>query len=141
MKSVIAHRCSGVRLSANDGIGVPLSPVLIVRKISSRDDPPRNVQFDARSAARIGCPKSSVNVGADGPSPRPTLPWHFRQPVSVYSFFPSSIDSFVVLGALGNSSGFGTSSRFEKSGEKVVMKYARLDTSWSESAGQAGIDV
>ena len=44
MKSVIAHRCSGVRASRNDGMGVPLSPVLMVRKISSRDDPPRKVQ-------------------------------------------------------------------------------------------------
>ena len=82
MKSVIAHRCSGVRASANDGIGVPLSPVLIVLKMSSRDDPPRKVQLCARSAARIGWPKSSTSVGAEGPSPRPTVPWHFRQPFS-----------------------------------------------------------
>jgi hypothetical protein len=54
MKSVIAQRCSGVRLSAKAGIGVPLNPVLIVRKMSSRDDPPRKVQLWARSAARIG---------------------------------------------------------------------------------------
>ena len=27
MKSVIAHRCSGGKASANEGIGVPLSPV------------------------------------------------------------------------------------------------------------------
>ena len=31
MKSVIAHRCSGERESANDGIGVPFKPVLKVR--------------------------------------------------------------------------------------------------------------
>src|SRR6266545_3688839 len=122
MKSVIAHRCSGVRLSANDGIGEPLSPVLIVRKISSRDGPPRKVQLCARFAARIGCPKSSVSVGAEGPSPRPRLPWHFRQPVSTYSFFPSSIDSLDAVGALGSSIGFGTFSPLEKLGEKVVMK-------------------
>ena len=82
MKSVIAHRCSGVRASANDGIGVPLNPVVIVLKISSRDDPPRNVQLCARFAARIGWPKSSTRVGADGPSPRPSVPWHFTQPFS-----------------------------------------------------------
>ena len=39
MKSVIAHRCSGVRASANEGIGVPLRPVVIVLKMSSRDRP------------------------------------------------------------------------------------------------------
>jgi hypothetical protein len=74
MKSVIAHRCSVERLSTNDGIGVPLNPVLIVRKISSRDDPARKVQGCVRSAARIGCPRSSVRVGAEGPSARPRFP-------------------------------------------------------------------
>src|SRR4030095_15065709 len=118
MKSVIAHRCSGVRLSVNDGIGVPLSPVLIVRKMSSRDGPPRKVQGCVRFAARIGWPGSSFSVGADGPSPRPRLPWHFKQPVSAYNFFPSSIDSFVALGPLGNESGLGTLSGLENSGEK-----------------------
>ena len=54
MKSVIAQRSSGLRASANDGIGVPFNPVLIVLKMSSRDDPPRKVQRCARSAARIG---------------------------------------------------------------------------------------
>ena len=71
-----------MRLSANDGIGVPLSPVVIVRNISSRDDPARKVQLCVRSAARIGCIRSSVNVGAEGPSARPRLPWHFTQPIS-----------------------------------------------------------
>src|SRR5688572_9975360 len=54
MKSVIAQRCSGWRPSRNDGIGVPLSPVLIVLKMSSRDEPPRKVQLCARFAAVIG---------------------------------------------------------------------------------------
>src|SRR5436190_16911457 len=121
MKSVIAHRCSGVSASANDGIGVPLSPVLIVLKISSRDGPPRKVQLCERSAARIGRFSSSVRVGADGPSPRPSAPWHLTQPLSTKSFFPASIDWLVELGALGRSTGFGTFSLFEKSVEKVVM--------------------
>ena len=82
MKSVIAHRCSGFSASKNDGIGVPFNPVLIVRKMSSRDDPPRKVQRCARSAARIGWPQSSFRVGAEGPSPRPSVPWHLTQPVS-----------------------------------------------------------
>ena len=82
MKSVIAHRCSGVKASANEGIGVPLSPVVIVLKISSRDGPPRKVQGCVRFAARIGWPKSSTRVEAEGPSPRPSVPWHLRQPFS-----------------------------------------------------------
>ena len=49
--------CSGsVTASKNDGIGVPLRPVLKVRKMSSRFGPPRNVQRRVRSAARIGWP-------------------------------------------------------------------------------------
>src|SRR5829696_7667285 len=141
MKSVIAHRCSGFSASANDGIGVPFNPVLIARKISSRDDPPRNVQLWVRSAARIEWPQSSVRVGADGPSPRPSVPWHFAQPFSSNSFFPSATVSFVVFGALGSETGSAAFWALAKSGEKVVMKYARSDNSASERLGQAGIDV
>src|SRR5262249_37002809 len=127
------------RSSLNDGIGVPLKPVLIVLKMSSRDDPPRNVQLCVRSAARIGYPKSSVSVGADRPSPRPSGPWHRMQPVSSKSFLPAAMVSVVDLGALGSSMGLGTLSLFENRGESVVMKYARSDTSWLERLGQAGI--
>ena len=35
-------------------MGVPFNPVLIVLKMSSRDEPPRKVQRCDRSAARIG---------------------------------------------------------------------------------------
>src|SRR5262249_34329911 len=112
-----------------------------VLKMSSRDDPARKVQLCERSAGRIGRPQSSINVGAEGPSPRPSVPWHFEQPVSSKSFFPCSIDSFVDFGALGSSMGCGTFWASEKSGEKVVMKNARSDTCSSEKFGQAGIDV
>ena len=44
MKSVSAQRSSGFSESTNDGIGVPLRPVLKVRKMSSRVGPPRKVQ-------------------------------------------------------------------------------------------------
>jgi hypothetical protein len=52
---VVADRPSllGVRASTNDGMGVPFNPVLIVLKMSSRDGPPRKVQFWARFAACI----------------------------------------------------------------------------------------
>ena len=122
MKSVIAHRCSGWRLSANDGIGVPLSPVLIVLKMSSRVAPPRKVQLWARSAARIAWPASSFSVGADDPSPRPSVPWHLTQPVSSKSFFPSAMVSLLELGAPGRSTGLGTFPASEKSAENVVRK-------------------
>src|ERR1044071_4855430 len=82
MKSVIAHRWSGVKASANEGMGVPFNPVLIVRKISSRVDPPLKVHGCERSAGRIGRPSSSVSVADEGPSARPRLPWHLTQPLS-----------------------------------------------------------
>jgi hypothetical protein len=78
----MAQRCSGVRASWNDGIGVPLNPVLIVRKMSSREDPARKVQLCARFAGRIGNPQSSTSVVAEGPSARPSVPWHLTQPLS-----------------------------------------------------------
>src|SRR3954470_14353832 len=122
MKSVIAQRCSTVSASRKPGIGEPLSPVLIDLKMSSRDDPPRKVQLCARSAGRIGPPHSSIKVGADGPSPRPSVPWHFTQPLSSYSFFPCSMVSFVDRGALGSGTGLGVFSGLAKSGENVVTK-------------------
>jgi len=42
---------------------------------------------------------------------------------------PSSADSLVAEGALGIAIGCGTLSGFENSGEKLVMYYARFDTS------------
>ncbi len=51
------------------------------------------------------------------------------------------MDSFVAFGAPGSDMGCGAFSALEKSGEKVVMKYATSDTSWSERLGQAGIEV
>ena len=51
------------------------------------------------------------------------------------------MDSFVTPGALGSEMGWGTLSAFAKSAEKVLMKYARFDTSWSVRLGQAGIEV
>src|SRR4029453_15284915 len=109
-------------------MGEPLRPVVIDLKMSSRDDPPRNVQLCVRSAGRIAWPQSSTSVGADGPSPRPSAPWHFTQPLSSKSFLPAAIDSLLAFGADGSVTGFGSSSGFEKSGENVVRKYARSET-------------
>src|SRR5687767_9520899 len=108
--------------------------------MSSREDPPRKVQGSARFAARIGWFQSSLRVGAEGPSPRPRLPWQRMQPVSSKSFFPAAMVSSVDRGALGSSTGFGAFSGLAKSGEKVVMKYARFETSSSVRSGQAGMD-
>jgi hypothetical protein len=47
----------------------------------------------------------------------------------------------VAFGALGSCTGCGTFSLLAKSGENVLMKWARSDNSWSVSSGQAGIDV
>src|SRR5262245_4709747 len=62
-------------------------------------------------------------------------------PVSSRSFFPAAMDSAVAFGAAGKEIGLGSFSGLTKSGENVVMKYARSESSWSERLGQAGIDV
>src|SRR4051812_3653158 len=51
------------------------------------------------------------------------------------------MDSFDVRGPLASGTGFGAFSGFENSGEKVVMKPARSETSWSVKMDHAGIDV
>src|SRR4026207_1687788 len=122
MKSVIAQRCSGCSAARNPGIGGPLNPGLLVPEVVPRDAPPRNVQLCVRFAARIEWLQSSFRVGAEGPSPRPSVPWHFTHPLSSYSFFPSVPDSFVTLGALGSGTGFGTISGLAKSAEKLSTK-------------------
>jgi hypothetical protein len=77
---VSAQRSGSGTASKKDGIGVPFKPVLKVRKMSSRRGPPRNVQRRVRSAARIAWLRSSLSVGAEGPSPRPASPWQRTQP-------------------------------------------------------------
>ena len=77
-KFATSQRCSSVKTSANDGIGVPLRPVETSWKMffglygSPRF--PLKFQHLCRSAGRIGNPHSSFWVAF--PSPRASGPWH-----------------------------------------------------------------
>ena len=55
MKSDIAHSCSGVRASSNDGMGVPLNPVVIVPEeiLAGRPSPEGPTLREVRRAYRI----------------------------------------------------------------------------------------
>src|SRR6266436_3860458 len=63
-------------------MGVPLSPVLMVRKMSPTAGPDLNWPL-VRSAGRLGNPKSSFSPGAFSPSPLPVLPWHSQHILDV----------------------------------------------------------
>src|SRR3972149_6351077 len=61
------------------GIGVPVSPVANLVYMSSGLLPPLKTPF-VKSLTFIGRPQSSTCSWAEGPSPVPSLPWHFTQP-------------------------------------------------------------
>jgi hypothetical protein len=62
--------------SRNAGIGVPSTPLAIRVAISVRERPPRKFQRLVRFAGATGLPHSSFSSGRDGPSARPSVPWH-----------------------------------------------------------------
>ena len=77
MKFVRCQMSSGFStLSRNAGIGVPSTPVARRVAMSVRVLPPRNVQRLVRLAGAIGLPHSSFSSDRDGPSARPSVPWH-----------------------------------------------------------------
>jgi hypothetical protein len=98
-----------------------LNPVLIVLKISlgtALHEGPR-----LREVRRADWTVQLVRQGwrrrAVGATERAVT---FDAAVVHVEFLPASTVAFVIVGALGSSTGFGTLSLFEKSAEKVVMK-------------------
>src|SRR3990172_12091546 len=93
-KFATSQRWSSLKVSINEGIGVPLRPVETSRKIflglygSPRF--PLKFQHLCRSAGRIGNPHSSFCVAF--PSPRPSFPWHSAHlPFFIKTSLPFSI--------------------------------------------------
>ena len=70
------QRCCSSRKSANEGIGVPSSPVVKVWYTPLGLLSPTNCIASLKSRGTIGRPASSSSPGADGPSPLPSGPWH-----------------------------------------------------------------
>src|SRR2546425_1274908 len=90
-------------LSMNDGIGVPRMPAPSRVAMSARLAPPRNVQRFVRFAGAMGWPHSSFSSGRDGPSPRPSLPWHLLHSIASNISFPRLMDSAQDATPLGHS--------------------------------------
>src|SRR5437667_1191637 len=92
-KLEMCHRSSTVVLSANEGIGVPFTPVDMVLKIVSilygSSLLPLKFQHLCQSAGWIGTPQSSFRLKGL-PSPRPSIPWHSTHFLSTISWAPFS---------------------------------------------------
>ena len=92
-KLEMCHRSSTVVLSANEGIGVPFTPVDMVLKIVSilygSSLLPLKFQHLCQSAGWIGNPQSSFRLKGL-PSPRPSIPWHSTHFLSTISWAPFS---------------------------------------------------
>src|SRR6059036_4090078 len=101
-KLAMCHRSSIVVLSANDGIGVPLTPVENVRKmfftLYGSWRLPLKFQHLCQLAGWIGNPQSSFRLNAF-PSPCPSTPWHSIHFLSTTSWAPFSMLS--LLGGIG----------------------------------------
>src|SRR5713101_3746357 len=96
-KLAMCHRSSTVVLSANEGIGVPFTPVDMVLKIVSilygSSLLPRKFQHLCMFAGWIGNPQSSLRLKGL-PSPRPSAPWHSMHFFSTKRLAPFSMLSF-----------------------------------------------
>jgi hypothetical protein len=125
--------------SMNDGIGVPRTPFASRIAMSPRVAPPRKVQRLVRFAGRIGWPQSSFSSGREGPSARPSTPWHLWHSIASNISLPRLIDSADGATSFGSSCFFGASLNFSAAN---VLRYAmRLQRSFSASTSQAGMKV
>src|ERR1700722_16112318 len=80
----------------------------------------------------------SVSEAAAGPSPRPSVPWHFQHSSLVKSSFPCCMLSKLTAGSGGTWIGAPGFSLFHL-GEKVLMNATRSTRCWSVRAYHAGI--
>src|SRR5262245_59297535 len=140
MKFVRCQMSSGFStLSMNVGIGVPSTPAVRRVAISARDAPPRKFQRLMRLAAAIGCPHSSFSSARDGPSARPSAPWHLWHSIASNISLPRLMDSADEETSLGNSTFLDGS--LNLSAANVLMYATRFQRSLSGSTAQDGIDV
>jgi hypothetical protein len=90
-------------LSMKVGIGVPSTPTASRVTISVREWPPRKFQRLVRLAGAIGWPHSSFSSARDGPSARPSVPWHLLHSIASNISLPRLIDSADEDTSLGRS--------------------------------------
>src|SRR5438094_8246643 len=123
----------------NVGMGVPMRPV--ARRVATWRllPPPRNNQGLVRLAGRTGFPQSSVSSGADGPSPRPALPWHLLHSMAPNISFPRAMDSLEVATSFGSAAVFG--GYLNAPIAKLFTEVNRFQRSFSASTLQVGMVV
>src|SRR5229473_2732035 len=80
----------------------------------------------------------SVRVEAEGPSPRPSGPWHFQHSSFWKSSWPCLMDSTVTLGSAGTFIGSPGLSDLKR-GEKVLMNATRSARCWPVSESHDGM--
>src|SRR5437763_5358706 len=104
-------------MPAYEVIGVPFMPVSIVRTISRSLKPVRYEVAKVKSRVLMYFPPESNRLAADGPTPRPSVPWHFAHCNFAYTSRPLSTSRFL-LGAGAIDIGFRLGAA-AKAGEKV----------------------
>src|SRR5262249_10731486 len=133
----LSSRCW--RVARNGGIGVRRPPLARRVASSARPDPPRKVHRLVRFAGGIGGPHSSFSSEREGPSARPSVPWHLWHSIASNISLPRFIDSADEATSLGSSSFFGAS--LNLSAAKLLMYATRFQRSLSGSTAHEGIEV
>ena len=111
------QRCCSSRKSANEGIGVPSSPVVKVWYTPLGLLSPTNCAASLKSLGSIGRPASSSRSGADGPSPLPRGPWHSSHCMRAYTSLPAA--SIAPSGRGGSAISTGSSWYSASSSQRV----------------------
>src|SRR5262245_50117928 len=126
-------------LSMKVGIGVPSTPTVSRVAMSVRDAPPRKFQRLVRLAGAIGWPHSSFSSERDGPSARPSVPWHLLHSIASNISLPRLIDSVDEETSLGRSAFLVGS--LNLSAANALTYATRFQRSFSGSTTHDGIDV
>src|SRR3989442_4256539 len=124
-------------LSRKAGMGVPSTPAASRVAMAARLGPPRKVHRLVRFAGLMGCPHSSLSSGREGPSARPSAPWHLLHSIASNISRPRLIDSADAPTSLGSSSFLGASLNFSEA--KDLMYAIRVHRSLSERTAHGGI--
>src|SRR5206468_12012303 len=125
--------------SRKAGIGVPRTPLARRVAISVRLAPPRKVHRFVRFAGAIGFPHSSLSSARDGPSARPSVPWHLWHSIASNISLPRLIDASEEPTSFGSSSFLGASLNLSAAND--LMYATRFQRSLSGSTAHDGIDV
>src|SRR5262249_41256154 len=126
-------------LSMKVGIGVPSTPTASRVAVSGREAPPRKFQRLVRFAGAIGWPHPAFSSGRDGPSARPSAPWHLLHSIASNISLPRLIDSADDETSLGRSAFLVVSLNLSAANDLIYA--TRFQRSLSGRTAHDGIDV